>query len=102
MNSESFLTVAERFGIWAAFCIALVMAILFFAWRREARMAARIDRLESEMHQSALAVARALELNGETLKRNLTLQEEILKELRALNVEMRVRPCLRHTREMKA
>lgn len=103
MNSESFLSLAERFGLWAALCVSLIVAVLLFAWKRENRMAARIDNLEESSHASNVATAKALESNGACLRqiadlqqRQLDAQNRMTEAQQEANVEMRCRPCLRN------
>lgn len=96
--TEELMPLAERFGLWAALCCVLVGFILWFAWKRETRMASRIESLEDKSSEAATSVAKALHSNGEILKQVVSVQEDTLKEIRTLNVEMRYRPCLKEKR----
>lgn len=48
-TSKAFLSLAERFGLWAALCVLLIIIILVTSWYRETRMAKRIDVLEKDL-----------------------------------------------------
>lgn len=92
--SDTWLSVAERFGIWAAFSLGLVFAVLVFAWKREIRMANRIDTLEREASMASLASAKALETNGIFLKQIADVQAKQLECQQQTLVELRCRPCI--------
>jgi hypothetical protein len=94
MSGENFTAMAERFGLWAALCVALILAVLLFAWRREVRMANRIDKLENDGKESDVRTSKALESNGECLRQIVEIQREQLKTLQELNIELRCRPCV--------
>jgi hypothetical protein len=87
--------VAERFGLWAALCLGLIIAVMWFGWKREVRMATRIDTLEANKEQIAVE----LHDNGEKLGRTTELLEEQVRLMQSLCTEMRCRPCLKERRD---
>ena len=96
--ASQFLSVAERFGIWAALSILLIVVILYFSWKRELRMATRIDQLEAERAKITVVLTE----NGDLLKQSVKLQEKQLEqgqrqleEQQRLATELRCRPCIK-------
>jgi Flp pilus assembly protein TadB len=89
------MSLTERFGLWAALCVALVGALLCFSWLREKRMAKRIDDLEEERAKQATSVATALTRNGDALSQIVEIQKKQLEEQQKLSVELHCRPCLK-------
>lgn len=89
--SDQFWQIAERFGVWAAFCLLLTIVLVWLSWRRECRMAKRIDDLEAERTQTAVA----LNENGNKLQQAVLLQQQQVDIMRALVTELRCRPCLK-------
>jgi H+/gluconate symporter-like permease len=101
-TAQAWVSLVERFGLWAALCVTLVGAVTWISWKREMRMAARIDSLESEKAASSVAIATALTNNGtslnrlnETIEQILRVQNEQLMTSKELNVELRCRPCIK-------
>ncbi len=91
------MPLAERFGLWAALSCSMVVSILWFAWKREVRMANRIDKLEEDRRLSDLATAKALETNGILLQQIASVQQKQLDCQQQTLVEFRCRPCLKES-----
>lgn len=90
--ANTFTSVAERFGLWAAVTVALMVALIVTGWLRERRMAKRIDDLEKDLVLLAKAATSAQrDVQGsiaaqtkvlETLSTQTKEQTDVLKEIK--------------------
>lgn len=88
--TKAFTSIAEKFGLWAALTVLLVLATLIMGWLREKRMASRIDILEEARTKSAAEVATALTKNGELLENMVTIQGQQLQAMQCLATKLEI------------
>jgi hypothetical protein len=82
-NTSDWISMIERLGL----AVALVIFFVWTGWKREARMAARIDYLEKEVTKTNAKLATLSALITETMDRDRETLSEMIETLKG-------RPCV--------
>jgi hypothetical protein len=97
---HAFTSLADKFGLWAAVTVLLIISIVITTWLRERRMANRIDILENKNADNVAVVVQVKDAVTSMTAGNIEMRHSIelsgLKTVEALNETITV------MRELKA